>query len=97
MTYFIKKRHEHSDRNKLDREIADHMKQYQHMLITSDEMFDHFIKTLKQKVKELNAAYPRIQKKIEVSISTNDGTTYIWISDQLSYDAYKATHIYSPF
>lgn len=96
-SYFIKKNQELSDRNKLDTEIAAYMKGYDHVLCTSQEQFDHLLNEIKTKIKELNAKYPRIQKKLDIRIRKEQNHVYIWISDQLSYIAYKVSHIYSPF
>lgn len=97
MTYFIKKNQELSDRNKLDTEIAAHMKQYDHMLCVSKERFESLIVNIKAVANALNAKYPRIQKKISINIREEQNHIYIHISDQLSYIAYKVSHIQLPF
>jgi len=97
MTYFIKKNQELSDRNKLDTDIAAFMKEYDHMLIPSKELFDDFITTIKIKAAGLNNTHSRIQKKIGIRTREESTHVYISISDQLSYIAYKVIHTYSPF
>lgn len=61
MIYFIHHVQTYSGVNKKGREICEFASSFQHILINDDCSFDAFKCAFEQKVKELNACYPKVK------------------------------------
>jgi hypothetical protein len=98
MDYFIRSQYVNGDRNMLDKEIREWAETKLHHLYVKDEYLNAVLQDIKNKVTELNAKYPRVQKKLEMSTwSGNKDVVNIRISEVLQYVAYVVEKVYSPF
>lgn len=96
--YFIRKQYESSDRNQLDKEIREYAEANLTHLFVNGAYIDMLRLDLEEKVAELNAKYPRVSKKLEVSIrDTKMDLVYISFSYVLQYVAYAIKDEYHPF
>lgn len=96
--YFIRKQYESTDRNQLDKEIREYAEANLTHLFVNGEYIDMLRLDLEKKVAELNAKYPRVSKKLEVSIrDTKMDSVYISFSYVLQYVAYVIKDEYKPF
>jgi len=95
--YFIRKQYESSDRNQLDKEIREYAEANLTHLFVNGEYMDMLRIDLEKKVAELNSKYPRVSKKLGVSLSTTQNEIYIRFSECLQYVAYVIKDEYKPF
>ncbi len=97
MGYLIKNQYESADRNHLDRDIREWAAKDLHHLYVDDDYLDYVISDIKSKAAELNAKYPRVQKKLAVDTwNGHKDAVNIRISKCLQYVAYKVVKIYHP-
>lgn len=98
MDYFIRNQYESADRNSLDKEMREWASQKLHHVYVDVSHMHDFINYIKAKAAELNAKYPRVQKKLDVHAWEGQKEVMnIRISECLQYVAYKVKTRWTPF